>query len=606
MPDSDSPDSIPTPANTEPTLNVRSMKSDQPELPDRIVDAAFDIAGELLARKAGVVGRYRFEKELARGGMGVVNVVYDQDLGRISAMKVLPADAAAQHRNFREFVSEARLTAQLEHPNIVPIHEIGALEESGCPFYTMKKVEGESLKTVLDQMRRSNVDYLRKFSRHRLLDVFRKVCDAVAYAHSRKIIHRDLKPDNIMVGRFGEVLLMDWGLAKMLGTTDSVDESASGDRLAARTLADATLTEDGMIKGSPAYMSPEQAFGEVDDVDERTDIFLLGATLYHMFTFHPPYESTDMVELISAAEKADFIRPGERTPGVRIPQTLENIIMKAMAPLKEDRFQTVDSMIDEIDAYLSGRRVCDRRRFVEGDTLISRGEKGTETYILISGSVDVFETVNDKMFKLVTLGPGEIVGEMASITHTVRSATVIAAEQTEVLLITRELMADELQKLPPWLERIVISMADRVRLLDARIHPHRCADYSLQVVTQLHSVFDSQAHGSDSDVSICTDLKALCEELYLQTGLERLETEPLLKEMVKSEFLVAGPSGLQPRSLGQFARFNDFYRMAAGVRGARAVNGVNLSSEEEPRFRNLRRKLRECCSRVIGKKLPPE
>jgi CRP-like cAMP-binding protein len=228
---------------------------------------------------------------------------------------------------------------------------------------------------------------------------------------------------------------------------------------------------------------------------------------------------------------------------------------------------------------------------------------------LINGSVDVFETVNAQNFKLATLGPGEIVGEMASITHGVRSATVVAAEATEVLIITRELMVDELQKLPPWLERIVVSMADRVRNLDKRIHPHRCGDYSLQVISQLNSIFDDQAVGSESDVSICTDLAALCEELYLLCGLERLETEPLLRTLVDAGMLASGSTGLQPRSLVEFGRFTDFCRMSSGaraVRGVRVINGVNLSAEEEPRFRNLRHKLREACSYVTGVELPSE
>ena len=165
-------------------------------------------------------GRYIFKKELASGGMGQIITIYDQDLRRISAMKVISPALISQEQKLLSFIEEARLTAHLEHPNIIPVHEIGLQGKTGCPYYTMKLVEGESLNNIIYQLTEGNRSYLRDYPRHTLLNIFRKVCDAVAYAHSRGVIHRDIKPENIMVGQFGEVVLMDWGLAKPVDQED--------------------------------------------------------------------------------------------------------------------------------------------------------------------------------------------------------------------------------------------------------------------------------------------------------------------------------------------------------------------------------------------------
>ncbi len=232
-------------------------------------------------------GRYQMLGEIARGGMGAILKGRDTDLGRDVAMKVL----LDQHRDnpdlVRRFVEEAQIGGQLQHPGIVPVYELGTFADKR-PFFTMKLVKGRTLAALLASRQ------LPADDRPRLLSIFEQVCQTVAYAHARGVIHRDLKPSNVMVGAFGEVQVMDWGLAKVLRAGGEVDDDRSMRRGAetviqtVRSGSDADASRAGSVLGTPAYMSPEQARGEIDGLDERADVFGLGAILCEIITGRPP------------------------------------------------------------------------------------------------------------------------------------------------------------------------------------------------------------------------------------------------------------------------------------------------------------------------------
>ncbi|HEX4462148.1 MAG TPA: serine/threonine-protein kinase, partial [Polyangia bacterium] len=212
--------------------------------------------------------RLRDEGEIARGGMGSIRRLYDTELLRHIAMKVLDNELAMQPESKERFLDEARITGQLDHPNIVPVHEL-VLDARGVPsYFTMKLVDGETL-TRLIAAQKTQRDL------ERLLEILVKVCDAMAFAHSRGIIHRDLKPDNIMVGSFGQVYVMDWGCAHVSDT----------ERSAIARRAD----PEGTVIGTVQYMAPEQAWGQIQKIDQRTDVFAIGGILYKMLTGSPPY-----------------------------------------------------------------------------------------------------------------------------------------------------------------------------------------------------------------------------------------------------------------------------------------------------------------------------
>ncbi|KAA0209316.1 serine/threonine protein kinase, partial [bacterium] len=267
--------------------------------------------------------RYRVLHEIARGGMGAVLEVHDSDLDRKVAMKVLLRDTRKSGSGsgsdgdgqgkvstgpVERFIAEAQLTGSLEHPNIVPVHELG-LDSQGRVYFTMKRVRGRSLRGVLDKLRQGHAPTLAEFTPAHLLNVLLKVCDAIEFAHSKGIVHRDLKPENIMVGEFGEVLVMDWGLAKQI---DSQAPDAEGYKLDVSLGAsddDSTRTREGTVSGTPAYMSPEQARGEISQVDQRTDVFCLGAMLYETLCLVPPFLAPTMTGALDAAREHRLLPP---------------------------------------------------------------------------------------------------------------------------------------------------------------------------------------------------------------------------------------------------------------------------------------------------------
>jgi serine/threonine protein kinase len=236
----------------------------------------------------GAAARYALGDEIARGGMGVVYRATDTVLGREVAVKVLQDRFGIESAAARRFVNEAKITGQLQHPGIPAVHDLGALPD-GRPFLAMKLIKG---RTLADHLKDRGPDSPN------LVAVFEQVCQAVGFAHDHGVIHRDLKPANVMVGSHGEVQVMDWGLAKVLASGRGEPGRPDPDRSAAteiRTLreSDGSYTQAGSVLGTPAYMPPEQAGGEVDKVDERADVFGLGAILCVILAGRPPYIGTD-------------------------------------------------------------------------------------------------------------------------------------------------------------------------------------------------------------------------------------------------------------------------------------------------------------------------
>ena len=433
---------------------------------------------------ADLTWRYREAREIARGGMGIIFQVCDKSLDRESAMKVALPTILREPTYAALFVGEARITAQLEHPNIVPVHDFGQTPDHAL-YYTMKLVQGEPLTHVLERVRAGEPDYVHRFTRHQRLVIFRKVCDAVAFAHSQGIVHRDIKPENIMVGAYGEVLLMDWGLAKKVGepTQDTAPEASR--EPAAPAASSPTATASGMVKGTPAYMSPEQALGRVHEVDYQTDVFLLGATLYHIVTFIPPYTGSTADEVISRAALGYITPPADICPQEMLPDDLCRIIRRAMEPNKKRRYPAVGNLISDVDDFMSGRTLSLRRTFEPGDFLMRAGEGGVEGYVILSGQVEVVQEKDGRRIQLGLLGPGDVVGEMAIVTHEVRSASVVALRPTEVEVITEEIMKNEMGKLAPWMDRLVNALARRLRLANSNVHPLILGDCSCHVANQL-------------------------------------------------------------------------------------------------------------------------
>ena len=295
------------------------------------------------------LGRFQPVGELGQGGMGRVLEARDPELRRSVAVKVVVDAGNVTEALLTRFVAEAQITSQLEHPNIVPVHDIG-LSRDGQVYFVMKKVQGRSLRAVLDALLDGDEATSAVWGRHRLLTAFVQICNAVAYAHDRGVLHRDIKPGNVMLGPFGEVLLMDWGVARLLGdTTEAISANAVERVTVAKTM-------DGAAIGTPGYMAPEQALGQLHELDCRADVWSLGAILYEILTLRRAYEGPNVFALMHLAMSGPPEDPRVRAPGRSIPEEIAEVALKALAGRRGDRFATATELAAAVEAFLKGSK----------------------------------------------------------------------------------------------------------------------------------------------------------------------------------------------------------------------------------------------------------
>ncbi len=296
--------------------------------------------------------RYTLTRLHARGGIGQVWLARDVDLGRDVALKELRPECTNNPVVWSRFMEEAKITGQLEHPNIVPVHELVRAEEGRQPFYTMRFVKGRTLsEAIQDYHRRSAEGEAGTLEFRSLLGAFLGVCNAIAYAHSRGVIHRDLKPQNVVLGDYGEVIVLDWGLAKLVERPEETLTPA----VAVAHEADRVETVQGQVLGTPAYMSPEQAEGRWDRVDRRTDIYGLGAILYEILAGRMPFDGDGTAEVLRKVANEPPAPP--RCVCSAVPPALEAVCLKALAKGPADRYSSARDLADEVRHYLADEPV---------------------------------------------------------------------------------------------------------------------------------------------------------------------------------------------------------------------------------------------------------
>jgi len=308
------------------------------------------------ARAANVVpqGRanYQIMGEIARGGMGTILKGHDSDLGRDVAVKVLDDEMSKNPAVVQRFVEEAQIGGQLQHPGIVPVYELGLMADDR-PYFTMKLIKGRTLLALLQQRKDPSKD------RSRFLSIFEDICQTMAYAHSKGVIHRDLKPANIMVGAFGEVQVVDWGLAKVLNRGGVADERRAKESL--KTIIETVRSGPGSsgsdsmigsVMGTPAYMAPEQAQGEIEKLDERADVFGLGAILCEILTGAPPYVDGEDRTVVQAA-RAQLDPCRERVQQCDADDELKRLCLDCLMTSREARPANAEEVAQTIHEYLA-------------------------------------------------------------------------------------------------------------------------------------------------------------------------------------------------------------------------------------------------------------
>ena len=394
-------------------------------------------------------GRYQYVAAIGAGGMASVHSLRDLSLLRTVAIKVLDPGLANRPEEVSRFVREAQITAQLDHPNIVPVHELGT-DANGNRYFTMKRVEGRTLTDWIAEVDRPPAPE----ALHQLMMAYLKVCDAVGFAHSRGVLHCDLKPDNIMVGSFGQVYVMDWGLALVKDVV-----SPSKGVVLAGPAGQSSVTHN-IGCGTPAFMAPEQASGL--PLTESTDVFALGALLYSILTGAPPYAQEDNLEAMAAAERCEFTLPRPETPALK---RLTEVVEKAMQREPGDRYASVIELCGAIEAALRGPPVP-TLVFAPGARVVVEGEKGDCAYIIVRGTCVAYRIVDGRWQVLNRLTAGAVFGETALLSGGIRTATVEAEDQVVVRVIGRQLFEDNVDRNTPF-GTVVMAQADRFRKLDA-------------------------------------------------------------------------------------------------------------------------------------------
>lgn len=390
---------------------------------------------------AGGADPPRFERQsvLGQGGMGTVHLAFDRLMLRQVALKTLRLVAEGTDGREQHFVQEAQLMGQLDHPNILPMYDL-LIGADGDPLeLVMKYVDGEDYSLLIERLHASPTHG----GLHEALQVFLKVCDAMSFAHQRGVVHCDLKPENVMVGKYGQVYVMDWGVALLQKQNGS---------------------EDSPLFGTLGYMAPEQLLGDREAINVTTDVYGLGGVLCVLVTGKPPRHGVgDIADWQTTPSLED------RSGSLQVPPELCRIAERALSPAQGDRFQSVDELKSEMDALMAGGAWFETRHYLAGDIIIREGDVDAQAFIISNGACDVFKAGPEGTRQFIrNMGPGETFGELSVLTRKPRSATVVAQTDVSLRLVTPDTLDRELER-NPVLAAFMSAVANRFCDLEARL-----------------------------------------------------------------------------------------------------------------------------------------
>lgn len=387
------------------------------------------------------IGRFQVQRELGRGGMGVVYECYDPALERLVAVKISHQDKELQEMQLGQFLTEAKINSQLEHPTIVPVYELG-VDDSGSIFFAMQKIKGESLRELLQRFCNEEE---KEWPLQRLLLVFVQACYGVAYAHEAGVLHRDLKPDNIMLGSLGEVYVLDWGVARIEGKADALSSNLV-ENITQLSTGSQAITTQGTVIGTPGYMSPEQSSGELEDIGFHSDVWSLGAVLFELLTLQ---------KVFSKAKEVDYSQldsPRQRAPQRQIPEEISNICQQAMHINPNARYKNARELAKAVEQFLDGSQKEQKAMHFVKEALSIKDEIEQQVLEMAdyqSKAAEVLATIPPTASEEEKIPgwsledkAGEIAAKIRLDEVRLQQALQLALEQVPGFLKARELLAD--------------------------------------------------------------------------------------------------------------------------------------------------------------------
>lgn len=412
--------------------------------------------------------RYRWLELIGVGGLAQVSTSFDTQLNRVVAIKKLNPENHTDALKLKSFVNEAKLISYLDHPGIVPVYDT-FVDSDGQVCYSMKFIEGEDLHAFISKQATEEYTDLAT-----ALPVFSKICETLAFAHDKGVLHLDLKPENIRIGQYGEVRIMDWGNARLFNSEQYrhyLRTFMSEDQM------DSLEEKEHFLAGTPEYMSPEQIQLPREKLTPESDIFSVGVILYQILTKILPFREDNLEVLFELIRSYQPLPAHQMNP--TIPRRLSQICMKMLEKEVAQRYHSFHEVLKDIqDLSISGQGLI-QKKYMPGEWIFKEGDSGEYAFVIVSGLVEISKELEGKRQILAKLGKGEFVGEIAIFTKQPRIASARAIQPTVIQLMNKETLEEDLQKLSPWLEQMIarlsarfVSLTEKVMLLEQHIQKH--------------------------------------------------------------------------------------------------------------------------------------
>jgi len=398
--------------------------------------------------------RYRYLRPVGEGGISAVGSYYDGRLNRVVALKELKKDNLTNDEHTRFFINESKLLGYLDHPGVIPVFDT-FLHEDGRPCYTMKLCQGLPLSSLLESYEGPNRGPMPM---QRALEIFTKLAEGLAYVHDKGVLHLDLKPDNIMVGTYGEVMLLDWGSARLFRSDEFYKylEEHTPDT----EVAYFEQERPGITVGTPRYMSPEQAEFGREKLTCASDVFSAGIVFYQMLTSLHPFPAQRPRELTEQIRTLEPTPPHEVNRD--IPRMLSQICLGMLRKVPADRYQDFHAVLQDLASYRGVGEAFPVRECADGEMIFSEGDSGDFAFMILEGQVEIMKQVGESEPKVIaTVGVGEIIGELAIISRLPRTAGARARGPTRIRILSKTDIDTEMEKLSPWVSKMITGLSGR-------------------------------------------------------------------------------------------------------------------------------------------------